>query len=129
LSILLSLTRRAIAAISLSWFTRFEKLFQIEIHHPAVPVGDILLRLGHRLMRRALGTKPVTVFGKRRVPPVLQNLHRRLLDKPIQHRRNAQLAHPAVRFRDLHSPHRLRLVGSTQQLLPNGWPVLLQVAG
>jgi len=88
-----------------------EKLFQIQINHPAVPVGDILLCLGHRLMRRALRTKPVTVFGERRVPSALQNLHHDLLDKPIQHRWDAQLAPPSVRLGDLHSPHRLRLVG------------------
>src|SRR6266498_1916610 len=106
-----------------------EKLFQIEIHHPAVALGDILLRLGHRLMRRALRTKPVTVLGERRVPSALQDLRPRLLDKPIQHRRDAQLAHPSVRLRDLHSPHRLRFVSPAQQLFPYGRPVLLQVAG
>ena len=35
-------------------------------------------------------------------PTALQNLHHRLLDQPIQHRRNAQLAHPSVRLRDFH---------------------------
>src|SRR4029077_12981979 len=59
--------------------------------------------------------------------PPLQNLHHRLLDKSIQHRRDAQLAHPSVRFGDFHPPHRLRLVGSVQQLFPDGWPVLPQI--
>ena len=66
-----------------------EKLLQIKIDHPALAPGDILLRLSYRLMRRALRTKAVTVFGERRVPLALQNLHHRLLDKTIQHRRNA----------------------------------------
>jgi len=106
-----------------------EKLFQIKINHPAVAFGDILLRLRHRLMRRTLRTKPVTVLGERRVPSALQNLHHRLLDKPVQHRRDAQLAHPSVRLGDFYSPHRLRLISPAQQLFPNRWPTLLQVAG
>src|SRR5262245_40417518 len=38
--------------------------------------------------------------------------------------RDAQLAHPAVRFGDRASPHRLRLVGPVEQLSPDGWPGL-----
>ncbi len=41
-------------------------------------------------MRRALRSKPVTVLGERRVPSALQDLHHRLLDKPVQHRRDGQ---------------------------------------
>src|SRR3984893_14933380 len=85
-----------------------EELLQIQIHHPAIAFGDVLLRLFHRLMRRPPRTKPVAVFGKRPVPSALQNLHHRLLDKPIQHRRDAKLSHPSVRFRDLYPFYRLR---------------------
>ncbi len=54
-----------------------KELFQIQVHHPAVSFGDILLRLGYRLMRRALRTKAVTLFGERPVPPALSSpLHR-----------------------------------------------------
>jgi hypothetical protein len=41
-------------------------------------------------MRRALRTKPVTVFGECPVPLALQNLHYRLLNESIQHRRDGQ---------------------------------------
>jgi site-specific DNA recombinase len=75
-----------------------EKLLQVEVHYPALALGDILLPLGHRLMRRTLRTKAVTVFGERSVPLALQNLHHCLLDRTIQHRRNAQLAHSSVRL-------------------------------
>src|SRR5262244_74675 len=78
-------------------------------------------------MRRAFRPKPVAVFGEGWVPSALQHLHHRLLDKSIQHRRDAKLSHPAVRFRDFHPSHRLRLVGSTLQLFSYGGPVLLQV--
>src|SRR5467141_4393904 len=90
--------------------------------------SDVLLRLGYRLMRRAFRPEPVTVFGECRVPSALQNLHHRLLDQSIQHRRDTKLSHPAVRLRDFHLSHRLWLVGPTQQLFPYGGPVLLQVA-
>jgi len=66
-----------------------EKFLQIEINHPAVARGNVLLCLGHRLMRRSSRSKTVAVVGERRVPLPLQNLHHRLLDKSIQHARNA----------------------------------------
>jgi site-specific DNA recombinase len=89
--------------------------------------GDILLRLCHRLMSRPSRPKPVAVIGKRPVPPPLQNLHHRLLDESIQHRRDAQAFAPLRPAWDFHPPHRLRLVGPVQQLFPDGWPVLFQV--
>ena len=65
-----------------------EKFLQIKINAPAVTFGDILLRLDHCLMSRPSRPKTVAVIGKRPVPPPLQNLRHRLLDKSIQHRRD-----------------------------------------
>src|SRR5215471_5081237 len=79
-------------------------------------------------MCRALRPEPVAVFREGWVPSALQYLHYRLLDKSIQHRRDAELSHPAVRLRDFHPSHRLRLIGSAQQLSPYRGPVLLEVA-
>ncbi len=67
-----------------------EELLQIQIHHPAAAFGYVLLRLGHRLVRRASGPEPVAVFGKLRVPPALQDLHHCLLNHAVQHRRDGQ---------------------------------------
>ncbi len=106
-----------------------EKFLQVEINAPAVAFGDVLLRLCHCLMSRPPRSEPIAVIGKRRVPLPLQNLHHRLLDQSIQHRRDAKLAHPSVRFGDFHPPHRLRFVGSVQQLFPDGWPMLFQIVG
>src|SRR5499433_3697492 len=78
---------------------------------------------------RSTGSKTVTVVGKRRVPPSLQNLHHRLLDESIQHGRNAELAHSPVRLWYFHPADRLWFVGPAQQLFSNGWPVLSQVVG
>ena len=101
-----------------------EEFLQIEIHHPVVAFGDVLLRLGHGLMRRPSRSKPVAVWRERPIPSALEDLHHRLLDEAIQHRRDAKLAHPAVRLGDLDPPHRLRFVGPRQQTGPDGWPVL-----
>ena len=106
-----------------------EEFLQIKIHHPGVACGHILLRLRHRLMGRPSRPEPVAVFGERPVPPPLQNLHHRLLDESIQHRRDAKLSHPSGRLGDFHPFDRLRLVGPLQQLSPDGWPVLFQVVG
>src|SRR5215831_1710844 len=67
-----------------------EKFFQIKIHNPAVTRSDILLRLRHGLMSRPTWPETITAVRKRLVPLPLQNLH-----------------------------HRLRRVGSAQQLLPH----------
>src|SRR3954471_15930797 len=78
-------------------------------------------------MGRATGPEPVAVLRERRVPAALQDLQDRLLDQAIQHGGDAELAHPAVRFGELDTPHRLRLVSPVEQLFPDGWPVLTQV--
>jgi site-specific DNA recombinase len=91
-----------------------EKFLQIEINHPAVARGNVLLCLGHCLMRGSSRSKTVAVVGERRVPLPLQNLHHRLLDQTIQHRWDTKLSHPSVRLGDFHPPHRFRLVGPTQ---------------
>src|ERR1700732_3153922 len=107
-----------------------EKFLQIQINHPAIACGNVLLRLGHRLMSRPSWSEPVAVIGKRRIPLSLENLHNRLLDEPVQHSWNAEFAHPSsVRLFDFHPPHGFRLVGPVPQLFPNDWPVLLQIAG
>src|SRR5262249_1708602 len=94
-----------------------------------VACRDVPLCLSYRLMRGSSRSKTIAVFGERRVPLLLQNLHHRLLDETIQHRRDAKLSHPAVRFGDFHPPHRLWFVGPVQQLFSNRWPVLFQVSG
>src|SRR6266704_1197006 len=104
-----------------------KEFLEIQIHHPAVAFGLILLRHLHRLMCRSLGPKPIAVFRERSVPAPLQYLHHRLLDESIQHRRNAQLTHSAVRFRDFHPFYWLWCVGSVEELFADDWPVLFQV--
>jgi hypothetical protein len=66
-----------------------EKFLQVEVYHPAVPFGNVLLRLVHRLPCAMPRSETVTVFGERRVPTLLQNLQHRLLDESVQNARNA----------------------------------------
>jgi hypothetical protein len=79
-------------------------------------------------MGAASGPEPVTVFGKLRVPSALQNLHHRLLNHAVQHRRDAQLTHPSVRLGYLYPLYRLRLVSTCKKLGADGWPVFQQVS-
>src|SRR5437764_3028299 len=51
----------------------------------------------------------------------------RLLDHPVQHRRDAERPCPTAGLRDLHPSHRLRFVRPAQQLLPDARPVLAAV--
>src|SRR5882757_933703 len=41
-----------------------EEFFQIEIDHPSVTLRNVLLRLGHSLMRRPTRSEPVAVLGE-----------------------------------------------------------------
>jgi hypothetical protein len=104
-----------------------EKFFEIEVNHDAVARGNVSLRLGHRLMGGASRSEAVTVLGKRRVPPLLENLQQGLLDQSVDDARDAELSDPAVRLGYFDPPDRLRLVGSVEQLRPNAWPLLTQV--
>ena len=56
-----------------------------------------------------------------------ENLMYRLLDQSVHRRRYAQLTHATVRFRYLHSSHRLRFVSAIQQLFFDVQPVLTQI--
>src|SRR5712672_1923809 len=75
-----------------------EEFFQIEINHPSVALRNVLLRLGHGVMRRPTRSERIAVLGERRIPSPLQNLHHCLLDEAIQHGWDAKLSHPSVRL-------------------------------
>ena len=104
-----------------------EKFFEIEVNHDAVARGNVLLRLGHRLMSGTSRSEAVAMLGERRVPLLLKNLQQGLLDQSVDDARYAELSDPAVRLGDFDPFDRLRLVGSREQLRPNAWPVLTQV--
>ena len=74
-------------------------------------------------------SKTVAVIGERWVPPPLQNLHHRLLEKSVERGWDTKFSHPpSVRLLDFYAPYRLRFIGAAQQSFPDGEPVLFQVA-
>jgi hypothetical protein len=89
-----------------------EKFFEIKINYDVVARGNVSLRLGYRLMGGASRSEAVAVPGKRRVPPLLENLQQGLLDQSVDDARYAELSDPAVRLGDFDPLDRLRLVGS-----------------
>src|ERR1700740_1657863 len=79
-------------------------------------------------MRGTSRSTTVAGIGEPRVPPPLQNLRRRLLEKSIERSRDTKLSHPSsARLLDFHTPYWLRLIDPVQQLFPDGKPMLLQV--
>ncbi len=106
-----------------------EKFFEIKIDHDAVALGNVSLRLGHRLVGRSPRSEAVAVLGERWVPSFLENLQQGLLDQPVDDARHAELSDPAIRLGYFDPLDRLRLIGSREQLRPNTWPVLTSQAG
>ena len=96
---------------------------QIEIGHPCISCPNVRLRLCDRLLGTAPRSEAVAPRRKRGVPVRLQDLQQSLLDEPVQHHRDTEVAGAASRFRDVHPTHRLRLVGTLHQGRPEGGPV------
>ncbi len=60
-----------------------EELFEIQVDHDTVSLGNIALRLGDRLVGGASRAEAVAVLGKRRVPTRLKDLQQGLLDQSV----------------------------------------------
>lgn len=106
---------------------QIEALLQVHIDHRPQAVLHVLPCAKHCIVRTASRPKAVAVLGERRIDQRLQHLQQGLVDQPIRHRRNPQLAHSTSGLRDLHAPHRRGPVAAVQQRLPNPGPVRLQV--
>ena len=97
-----------------------EKLFEVDVNHIIIALGDVTLRLGYCLMGRASRSESIAVLGERRVPLLLENLQKPLLDQSVDDTRHTEFSDPAIRLRDIYPFDRLRAVGSFEQLFPNG---------
>jgi hypothetical protein len=75
-----------------------------------VALGDVSLRLGHRLVGRAPWSEAVAVLGERLIPPILENLQQRLLDQPVDDTRHAEFSDPAIRLGYFDPLNRMRPV-------------------
>ncbi len=83
-----------------------EEFLEVEVHDPTVTAGQMRLRRRHRLVRGPARPEAVAVVGEGRVERRLQHLEHRLLDEPVEHGGNAQLAHAPAGFRNLDAFHR-----------------------
>src|SRR4029453_5882415 len=92
-----------------------EKFFEIEVDHDVVAVGDIPLRLGHRLMGGSPRREAVPMLGERGFPRFLPNLQYCFVDQSVDDTRGAEFPDPAVRFGYLNPLDRLWLIGPRQQ--------------
>src|SRR5258706_434708 len=104
-----------------------EELFEIQIDHNVVILGNIPLRLDNCLMCGASRSEAVTVLGKRRIPPLLENLQQSLLNQSVDDARYAKFSDPTVRFGYFYPFDRQRLIGSFEKSGPNVWPVITQI--
>ena len=100
-----------------------KELLQVHIHHHPAARLHVAAGLSHRVVRAPARAKAMAVVAEGRIDDRLQHLQQRLLDQPIQHRRDAQLALAPVRLGDHHPSHRLGPVSALQQHLAHFGPV------
>ena len=93
----------------------------------AITFGHVTLSLSDCLMSGASRSETVAVLGKRGIPLLLENLQQRLLNQSVDDTRDAEFSDPAIRLGYFDPSNRLRLVGSVEQLGPDGWPMLTQI--
>jgi len=60
-----------------------KELLEIQVNHPGVAVGHVLLRLGHGLMGGPVRAEPVAVRREGPIPVPLEDLEHRLLAVPF----------------------------------------------
>ena len=102
---------------------------QVHVHHHAFAWLDLRPCGLDRIVCTPTRPKPMAVFAQGRVDQGLQHLQKCLLDQPIYHRRDAQLALAAVRLGNHHFAYRTGRVASCPQRLTNVRPARLQQVG
>lgn len=86
-----------------------EKRLHVEIEHPVVAPTALTSR-AHGIGGRLAGPVAVGIRMKHRFQDRLQKTTGDFLGDAIGNRWNAQRPRPAIRFRNIHSPHRRRKV-------------------
>ena len=77
---------------------RIEEFGQIQFHNPRSPFGDVFLGLLNGLVSTLSRAESITELRKQRIKVLCQDLCYGLLNDPVLHRRDAQLACASVRF-------------------------------
>jgi site-specific DNA recombinase len=104
-----------------------EELLQVHVHHDPPSRLHVRLRGQNRIVRSPSGPEAVAVLAEGGIEQRLQHLQQRLLDQPIRHRRDAQLALAPVRLRNPHPSYRSRPVRPPQQTVTDVGPGGLEV--
>ncbi len=93
-----------------------EEFLQIKIHDNLAPLlSHVFPRLFQSLMSAPFRTESVAGVRKGGIEDGIQYLQDRLLNEPVHHVWNSQLALASSRLSDLHSTHWVGLVGPVQQ--------------
>ena len=106
-----------------------EELLQVDIQHNAAALLHVGLRATYRVMRPPPGPEAIACIREGWIKQRLQDLQQGLLDEPIEHRRDAELALAPAGLWNHHPSHRLRLVAPREQFLAQARPVHTQVLG
>ena len=106
-----------------------KELLQVDIHHDAAAFLHVGLCATHRVVRPPSGPEAVARIREGRVEQRLQDLQQGLLDEPVEHGWDAELALAPARLRDRHPSHRLRLVAPREEFLAKPRPVHAQMIG
>jgi hypothetical protein len=87
-----------------------EELLQVDIQHNAAALLHVGLRATYRVMRQPSGPEAIACIREGWIKQRLQDLQRGLLDEPVEHRRDAELALAPAGLWNRHPSQRLRLV-------------------
>jgi hypothetical protein len=98
-------------------WNRIEVPLQVGVVHFPIARRQVHANRFQRLMGRTLRSESIGTIQEIRLEDRLQNQQRRRLHHAVFHRRDAQRTQLAVSLRDVHPPHRLRLVAFLLQLL------------
>src|SRR6266851_570226 len=93
-----------------------EKLFQIKIDDPFVPVLQILLRLGDGRVTAAPWSEAMARWVKGRFPVRAEHVQHRLLNPPVDHVGNAKATLAASWLRNPDPANHPRAIGSVEQV-------------
>src|SRR5713226_5416761 len=104
-----------------------EKLFQIKIDDPFVPVLQILLRLGDGRVTAAPWSEAMARWVKGRFPVRAEHVQHRLLNPPVNHIGNTQAALAASCLRNPDPANHPRAIGSIKQAPTKDWQKLAQM--
>src|SRR5713101_5160273 len=104
-----------------------EKLFDIKIDDPFVPVLQIRLRLGDGRVTAAPRAETMARWVKGRFPVRAEHLQHRLLNPPVDHIGNTKAALAASWLRNPDPANHPRAIGSVEQVTAKHWEKLVEM--